>query len=192
MKTNLPCEFSGPKSFWLRRATGLPLAASLFIAVSLAGQLVAPPKSGATVPATKEKILEGKVMAELPRYGDVPVAVEAAKPASEPAPEIVSLVPLVIVGDRGPKLREPELRTKKAFAADLLRQYDYSAFSLFQHREDLRLQDMAALQTYADSLMLIGDVEDSRAIRKESNRLFFRPRNSDSEYIDTLLNPRVR
>jgi len=171
---------------------GLSLAASLICVVTLAGQLAAPPTGEPAVPATKEKVLAEKVRAELPRYGDVPVAVEAVKPVSEPAPEVVALVPLVVVGDRGPKLREPELRTRKAFAAELLRQYDYSAFPLFQHREELRLQDMAALQTYANNLILVGEVEEGRAIKKEGDRMFLRPHDPETEYIDTLLNGRVR
>ncbi len=171
----------------------LPIVASLFFATSLAAQLAAPPQKDKTEPpATGDKILLGKVMTDLPHYGETPVAVTAPKPMAEETTEVVHLAPIVIVGDKSLKLREPELRTKQAWIAEISKQYDHSAFSLFQHREDVRLQDMATLQNYADSLMLVGDVDGGRAIKKESSRLFLMRHDPESESIDTLFNPRVR
>ena len=170
---------------------GCPIVAALFFATSMAGQLVTPTQ-GENTAAIKDKVLLGKVMTDLPRYGDAPVAVAAPKPVAAETTEIVHLVPFVVVGEKGSKLSEPQLLTKKAFAAEILKQYDYSAFSLFQHKEDVRLQDMDKLQNYADGLMLVGDVEGSREIKKESSRLFLRRHDPESEYIDSLLNPRIR
>lgn len=171
------------------------VVASAVIATVLAGQLVTPPQGDQAVPASKEKILLEKVMTDLPTYRETsgkPVAVDAEKPASEATAETVTLVPMVILGEKRTKLNSADLRTQSAFAAEILRHYNYSGFSLFQHREDVRLEDMAVLQNYADSLMRVGDIEGSRAIKKESSRLFLRPRDPESVYIDSLLNPRVR
>jgi hypothetical protein len=170
----------------------LPMAASLFFVTSVMGQLVTPSKAENVAPAIKGKVLLRKVMTDLPRYEDAPVAVVAPQPVAEETTAIVHLVPFVIVGEKKSKLSEPQLLTKKAFAAEVLKQYDHAAFSLFQHREDVRLQDMATLRNYADNLLLAGDVEGSREIKKESNRLFLHPHDPESEYIDSLLNARIR
>jgi hypothetical protein len=173
-------------------AAVLPLAVSLFFAASLAGQVATPSQEEKAVPTAKEKILSEKVMEDLPHYEDIPVAVAAPKPAAETTPEIVTLVPFVIVGDKVPKLSGPELLTTRARAEEILKQSDYSAFSLFQHREDVRLEDMASLQNLADSLMLVGDVTGGREIERESNRLFLRTHDPESKDIDSLLNSRFR
>ena len=194
MKTYQHLQFSGIKFSLRSSAMGLPIVVSIFFATSLAGQLATPPQGDNAAPAIKEKILLKKVMTDLPHYGDVPAVVSVAKPepVAEATPEVVHLVPFVVVGAKVPKLTEPELLTKKAFASGILKQYDYSAFSMFQHKEDVRLQDMETLKNYADSLMLFGDVNGSREIKDESDRLFLRRHDPESEYIDTLLNSRIR
>lgn len=174
------------------KAMGLSLAALVFFASGLSGQLVTTPQDEKAAPASKEKNLLGKVMADLPHYGDFPPAQADPKPIAEAPAEVVTLVPYVVRGAKGVKISDSELLTKKAFAAEISKQSDYSAFAVFQHREDVRLQDMAKLQDYADSLMRVGDAEGSRAIKKESSRLFLRRHDPESEYVDSLFNPRTR
>ena len=189
MKSYRYLQFSGAMASRAIKGLGLPLAVSIIFATSLAGQL-APPRGEKEAPADQHKVLSDEVRADLPRYEEVPVA--APKPTAEETVKIVPLAPFVVFGEKGPKLNEPELRTKKAFASDILKHYDYSAFAFFQYKEDLRQQDMTKLQTYADSLLLVADVEGNRAIKKESNRLFLRPHDPESAYIDTLFNARIR
>lgn len=174
------------------KTMGLSFAVLIFFAGGLAGQLVTPPHDEKVVPASQEKILLGKVMTDLPHYGNVTPAPVAPQPVAEALSEVVTLVPYVVVGAKGVKISDSELLTKKAFAANISKQSGYSAFAMFQYREDVRLQDMATLQNYADSLMLVGDLKGSREIKKESNRLFLRRHDPESEYIDSLFNPRTR
>jgi hypothetical protein len=110
---------------------------------------------------------------------------------AEEATEIVHLVPFVVVGEKGSKLHESQLRTNKAITAAIFKQYDHSAFFMFQHREDVRLENMSTLQNYANSLLMVGDTGGSREIKEENNRLFLRRHDPESESIDLLFNPRI-
>lgn len=134
-------------------------------------------------------------MENLPHYAEAPAPAPAAaapKPTEEVAPETVRLAPVVVFGGKKIKLSESELLTKKAFSAALLKRYDYSGFSLFQHREEVRLEEMASLKTYSDNLLLAGDAKEARAIRKESSRLFLKPHDPETEAMDAAFNPRSR
>lgn len=173
------------------KAMAWSVAVSLIFVASVTGQL-APSHEDKTGTASNQEPLLKKVMTDMPRYGENPAPVANPKPIEEVTSETVHLVPLVVVGDKRSKLRGFQLLTKQAFASEILKNYDYSAFSMFQHREDVRLMDMTTLKNYADNLMLVGDVEGSRAIRKENSRLFLRSRDPESEYVDALFNPRVR
>lgn len=155
------------------------------------GQLAPSPEDKAAAEPKQEPLLS-KVMADLPRYGENPTPAAIPQPIGEVTSETTRLAPLVVVGSKRVKLADFELLTRKAFAAEIFKRYDYSAFSLFQHREDVRLQEMADLKNYVDNLLLAGDVGESRAIRKESSRLFLRTPDPETEYIDRTLNPRVR
>lgn len=131
-------------------------------------------------------------MAGLPRYEGTPVPVADPKPVTEEYTEIVHFAPFVVVGTKVPKFSERDLLTKEAFASAILKRYHYSAFSMFQFKEDLRLNEMATLQHYADALKLLGDLSGSREIEEECKRLFDRSRDPEAEGIDKFLNSRYR
>lgn len=175
------------------RATGWPVAASLIFVVTMAGQLMPLSENKVTPPPNPDPLLE-KVMTDLPGYGEnaTPAPTPESNLDAEVTTPTVHFAPFVVVGPKTIPLREAELFTKKAFAREIFKRYDRSAFSSFQHREEARLEDMAALKTYADNLVLIGDPEEGRAIRKESSRLFVRPRDPESEYVVSIFNPRIR
>ncbi len=187
---NLPhLHFPGIKFSLSRKAMAWPVAAALIFVASVTGQL-APSHDAKSAPVSLPE--PQRVMTDLPRFGENAAPVADLKPREEVATETLHLAPFVVMGDKRIKLRPIELLTKKAFAAENFKRYDYSAFSLFQHREDVRLNDMTTFKNYADNLMLAGDVEGSRAITRESSRLFLRPHDPESEYIDAMFNSRIR
>jgi len=172
---------------------GWPVAASLLFVASMSGQLAPTQDEKVATPPKPAPLLE-KVMSDLPAYGENPAPAPVAdlKAGAEVSAATVHFAPFVVNGYKSLRLRDSELFTKKAFDSEIFKRYDYSSSASFQHKEDVRLEDMAALKTYADNLTLVGDGEEGRAIRKESNRLFLRTHDPESDYIISVFNPRIR
>ena len=164
---------------------------SLILVASMAGQTAPAHDEKATVSPEPEPLL-ARVMEDLPRFGENPAPAADFKSSVEVSTETVHLAPLVVVAGKRIKLLSSETLTQKAFAAEIFKRYNFSAFSAFQHREDVRLDDMAELQNYASNLMLTGDREEGRAIKKEVSRLFLPPHDPESDYIVSVFNPRIR
>ena len=135
-------------------------------------------------------LLLQKVMAGLPRYGEIQKTAAPTEANTEVEPEITRLAPLVILGRRkSPKFDALALLTERALKAAIRQQYG----SQFQYWEEKRLREAEKLQDYAGNLKLAGDNLESAAIKKEIDR-FLVGRNSDweAQAIDRLFNPRYR
>lgn len=144
------------------------------------------PNDGATNPLLQ------KVMAGLPRYGEIPrrAATTTADPNVAVEPGVTHLAPLVIRGRRKSlKLDELALLTEKARDAVLRKRFGSS----LEYEEEKRIQETIRLRDYANNLKLAGDRVESAAIQKEIDRLLV-GRNNDwkAQAIDKLFNPRYR
>lgn len=173
------------------KGIGLPLTAWLCFAASTMGLFTTAIAANDASSSGHSELFK-KVMVGLPRYGAIPTIVADQKPIAAESTEIVHLVPFVVVGAKVPKFRESDLLTTKAFASVILKRYNYSAFSMFRYREDMRLREMATLQHYSDALKIMGDFTGSREMKEMSDRLFFRSGDLESARIDNLLNSRYR
>lgn len=172
----------------MRPSTQL-IRALLACTVSLVGSLSAT-GAGDVASDGSSGLLLGKVMAGLPRYGEIKNTAAPTDSETEVEPGITHLVPLVIFGKKKSlKFDELALLTEKAREAAIRKQYG----SLFEYREEKRLRDAMKLKDYASNLKLAGDHLESASIQKEIDRLLV-GRNNDwaSQDIDRLFNARYR
>lgn len=188
MKNHHSYPLSGVKNS--RAAQGFTLAALLF-ATSLNGQVVKP-LIDKVDPSPRAKPVSAQAVADVPPYGVAAAPVAEVKPIAMDNEDIVYLTPLVVNAHKQVELNRLSVLNRRAFSREILKEYDYSAFSLYQHREAVQLQDRETLQDYAANLLLIGDVAGSRALTRQSSPLFLRSRDAETVYIDQFLNSRAR